>query len=294
MSTRCARGASAVRSPSYHGGECPGVSGPRCGCASTAAPSSAWSSASRRSARRRASGRASGCASGPRRGWRRCAPRSSNARPRAAAGRSFFGRLRGDIELDEDAATVVAMSAAGATVRQIARYTALEPGDVERLLAGGSGGPAARAEARARARVRLATAEPRPEADDADDGRSLLGGRLGHRRAPAAARQARAHRDQHDGEARREQDHVADREDVRERHPVRRDPAVDEQREVGSAIAALFACTPSTPVGRGRSAAPACGRRSRGSRRGCRPSRGRRSRCRGCGRSRRSRRSAGA
>jgi hypothetical protein len=82
--------------------------------------------------------------------------------------RSFFGRLRGDIELDEDAATVVAMSAAGATVLQIARYTALEPGDVERLLGGDHGGPAARAEARARARGRLATAEPRPEADAAD------------------------------------------------------------------------------------------------------------------------------
>ena len=101
-------------------------------------------------------------------GWRRCARRPSSARRSGGRRRSLFGRLRGDIELDEDAATVVAMSAAGATLRQIARYTALEPSDVERLLAGDGGGPAARAEARARARFRAAAAEPRPEADDAD------------------------------------------------------------------------------------------------------------------------------
>ncbi len=82
--------------------------------------------------------------------------------------RSLFGRLRGDIELDEDAATVVAMSAAGATVRQISRYTTLEASDVERLLKAGNSGPAARAEARARvrARVQAAPAETPPEADD--------------------------------------------------------------------------------------------------------------------------------
>ena len=78
--------------------------------------------------------------------------------------RSLFGRLRGEIELDEDAATVVAMNAAGATVRQIARYTALEQSDVERLLAGDGGGPAARAEARAR--LRRAAAESRRRRDD--------------------------------------------------------------------------------------------------------------------------------
>ena len=58
--------------------------------------------------------------------------RSKHRKPR----RSLFGRLRSQVELDEDAATVVAMSAAGATVRQIARYTALELPDVERFLAG--------------------------------------------------------------------------------------------------------------------------------------------------------------
>ena len=80
--------------------------------------------------------------------------------------RSLFGRLRGQIELDEDAAKVIAMQAAGATVWQIARFTTLEPSEVERLLAGGDGGPAARAEARARRR-RIAD-EPRYEAPDAD------------------------------------------------------------------------------------------------------------------------------
>ncbi len=78
--------------------------------------------------------------------------RSRRRKPR----RSFFGRLRSQVELDEDAATVVAMSAAGANVRQIARYTALEPADVERLLSGSGGGPAARAEARAARRRRAA------------------------------------------------------------------------------------------------------------------------------------------
>jgi hypothetical protein len=78
------------------------------------------------------------------------------ARRARAAGkrRSWFGRLRGEVELDENAATVIAMSAAGATVRQIARYTALEASDVQRLLAAndrGSGrdraaAPAPRAE----------------------------------------------------------------------------------------------------------------------------------------------------
>jgi hypothetical protein len=80
--------------------------------------------------------------------------------------RSLFGRLRGQIELDEDAATVVAMQAAGATVRQIARYTSLEPSDVERMLVGDGGGPAARAEARARLRVKAAG--PRRPREDED------------------------------------------------------------------------------------------------------------------------------
>jgi hypothetical protein len=80
--------------------------------------------------------------------------------------RSLFGRLRGQMELDEDAATVVAMQASGATVRQIARYTSLELPDVERLLAGDGGGPAARAEARARRR-RVGTGGPQYE-DAAD------------------------------------------------------------------------------------------------------------------------------
>ena len=80
--------------------------------------------------------------------------------------RSLFGRLRAQVELDEDAATVVAMQAAGATTRQIARYTALELSDVERLLKGDGGGPAARAEARARRR--RMTAAPQHDAPDAD------------------------------------------------------------------------------------------------------------------------------
>ncbi|MGZ8693932.1 MAG: hypothetical protein ACXWYS_00660 [Gaiellaceae bacterium] len=81
--------------------------------------------------------------------------------------RSLFGRLRADIELDEDAATVVAMSAAGATLRQIARYTALEPSDVARLLRGDGGGPAARAERRTR--LRLAADKPSAELAAAED-----------------------------------------------------------------------------------------------------------------------------
>jgi hypothetical protein len=80
--------------------------------------------------------------------------------------RSVLGRLRGQVELDEDAATVVAMQAAGATVWQIARYTALEPSDIERLLAGDGGGPAARAQARER--LRIAAAESRRQRDDED------------------------------------------------------------------------------------------------------------------------------
>ena len=98
------------------------------------------------------------------------------------------------------------------------------------------------------------------EADDAEsrtqpgrrgDGDGVLGGGL----HDAPPRQARPHRDQHDGEARREQDHVADREDVRERHPARRDPAVDEQREVRVGHEPRCSrATPCTPV-----AAAACG-----------------------------------
>jgi len=80
-------------------------------------------------------------------------------RARHTRRRGLFGRLRGQIELDEDAATVVAMNAAGATLRQIARYTALEPSDVTRLINGDRGGPAARAEARARRRG-VGTQEP--------------------------------------------------------------------------------------------------------------------------------------
>jgi hypothetical protein len=78
--------------------------------------------------------------------------------------RSLFGRLRGQVELDEAAATVVAMSAAGATVRQIARYTTLEALDVERLLSGDGGGPAARSEARRR--LRVAAQESRRNRED--------------------------------------------------------------------------------------------------------------------------------
>jgi hypothetical protein len=78
--------------------------------------------------------------------------------------RSLFGRLRGRVELDEDAAMVVAMQAAGANVRQIARYTSLELSDVERLLAGDGGGPAARSAARAR--LRLAAGESRRRDDE--------------------------------------------------------------------------------------------------------------------------------
>jgi hypothetical protein len=89
--------------------------------------------------------------------------RSRARKPR----RSLFGRLRGQVELDEDAATVVAMQAAGATVWQIARYTTLEPSDVERLLSGDGGGPAARAEARER--LRLAAAESRRRRTDDED-----------------------------------------------------------------------------------------------------------------------------
>ncbi len=88
--------------------------------------------------------------------------RSKQRKPR----RSLFGRLRGQVELDEDAATVVAMSAAGATVRQIARYTTLEASDVERHLSVAGGGPAARAEARAVRRRRAA--EARYQAPDTD------------------------------------------------------------------------------------------------------------------------------
>ena len=82
--------------------------------------------------------------------------------------RGLFGRLRAQIELDEDAATVMAMNAAGATVRQIARYTALEPSDVDRLLRGDRGGPAARAEARARKRG-VGAGEPLYEAASEED-----------------------------------------------------------------------------------------------------------------------------
>lgn len=62
----------------------------------------------------------------------------------------LLSRLRG--ELDEDAAAVVALSEAGATVRQIARYTALDPEAVEKLLVSEEDARAARREARERAR----------------------------------------------------------------------------------------------------------------------------------------------
>ena len=66
----------------------------------------------------------------------------------------LLGRLRGELELDEDAAAVVALSAAGATVQQISRYTALEPDAVQRMLATEEEARAARREARERARRR--------------------------------------------------------------------------------------------------------------------------------------------
>jgi hypothetical protein len=65
-----------------------------------------------------------------------------------------LGRLRGGVELDEDAAAVVALSEAGATVRQISRYTALEPEAVQKLLVTEDEARAARREARERARRR--------------------------------------------------------------------------------------------------------------------------------------------
>ena len=58
------------------------------------------------------------------------------------------------LELDEDAAAVVALSEAGATVWQIARYTALDPDAVERLVVSEDEARAARREARERARRR--------------------------------------------------------------------------------------------------------------------------------------------
>jgi hypothetical protein len=66
----------------------------------------------------------------------------------------LLGRLRGEVELDEDAAAVVALSAAGATVRQISRYTALEPDAVEKMLVTEDQARAARREARERERRR--------------------------------------------------------------------------------------------------------------------------------------------
>jgi hypothetical protein len=67
---------------------------------------------------------------------------------------ALLGRLRGELELDEDAAAVAALSAAGATVRQIARYTALDPEAVQKLLVTEDQARAARREARERARRR--------------------------------------------------------------------------------------------------------------------------------------------
>ena len=64
----------------------------------------------------------------------------------------LLSRLRG--ELDEDAAAVVALSEAGATARQIARYTAFDPDAVERLIVSEDEARAARREARERARRR--------------------------------------------------------------------------------------------------------------------------------------------
>ncbi len=66
----------------------------------------------------------------------------------------LLGRLRGELELDEDAAAVVALSAAGATVRQISRYTALEPEAVQKMLFTEDEARAARREARERERRR--------------------------------------------------------------------------------------------------------------------------------------------
>jgi hypothetical protein len=63
-------------------------------------------------------------------------------------------RLRGELELDEDAAAVVALDAAGATVPQISRYTALEPDEVQKLLVSDDDARAARREARERERRR--------------------------------------------------------------------------------------------------------------------------------------------
>jgi hypothetical protein len=93
----------------------------------------------------------------------------------------LLGRLRGELELDEDAASVVALSAAGATVRQISRYTALEPEAVQKLLVTEDEARAARREARERERRRreaktraaarragLPEPEWRPPADWAD------------------------------------------------------------------------------------------------------------------------------
>jgi len=64
----------------------------------------------------------------------------------------LLSRLRA--ELDEDAAAVVALSEAGATVRQIARYRALDPKAVQKLLFGEDEARAARRDARDRARRR--------------------------------------------------------------------------------------------------------------------------------------------
>lgn len=66
----------------------------------------------------------------------------------------LLGRLRGELELDEDAAAVVALSEAGATVRQISRYTALEPEAVQKMLVTEDEVRAARREARERERRR--------------------------------------------------------------------------------------------------------------------------------------------
>ena len=72
----------------------------------------------------------------------------------SSRGRSLFGRLRGRLELDEDAAAVVALRAAGATVRQISRYTALAPDEIEKLLVSADEAREARRQARDRVRAR--------------------------------------------------------------------------------------------------------------------------------------------
>ncbi len=78
------------------------------------------------------------------------------AEHREASRRRFgvLGRLRGEVELDEDAAAVVALSAAGATARQISRYTALEHEAVEKMLVTDDEARAARRAARERERRR--------------------------------------------------------------------------------------------------------------------------------------------